>query len=64
MANILGANYTRPQGPWVKVFTYKPIKINNKWHWLTYVYKREKNRFLVRHQGYEFGTIFDVLRDS
>jgi hypothetical protein len=53
-----------PGGPWKPYYTWKPRKINNKWYWLTTVYRREKNIAVYPHQGYEFGDGFDVLKDA
>ena len=57
-------NLKGPGGPWKPYFSWKPRKINNKWYWLTTVYRREKNRVVYPHQGYEFGDQFDALRDA
>ena len=56
--------YKGPHGPWKKEFAWMPKRIKGKIFWLTDVYKREKNRFVVPFQGYEYGTILDVLRDA
>ena len=58
------ARLSGPEGPWQKVFAWKPVKINKKWYWLKTVYIREKSRFVFPHQGYEYGTILDVLRTT
>jgi hypothetical protein len=55
---------TGPQGPWQPYFAKLPIKIKGKWFWRSTVYRREKNRVVWPKQGYEFGTVFDVLRDA
>lgn len=60
----MSLNIRGPQGPWRPVFAYKPVKIKNKWYWLKTVYIREKNIVVLPHQGYEYGDVFDVLRDS
>ncbi len=59
-------NFSRgPQGPWESIFVWKPVKdIHGHWHWLKRLYRREKNRIVWPHQGWEFGTVFDVLRDD
>ena len=53
-----------PQGNWQPYYIWKPKKINGKWYWLTTVYRREKNRIVYPHQGYEYGNAFDVLKDA
>lgn len=62
-----------PQGPWKKVFAWRPRNINGRWYWLKPVFRRERNRFAVQvgmarignleSFGYEYGDIFDVLKD-
>ena len=54
--------YKGPQGPWQPYYTWKPRRINGVWYWLTTVYRRDKNKLVMPHQGYEFGDDFDVLR--
>ena len=49
---------------WEKRFAWWPIKIHDKWHWLTKVYRREIPKSYVNYDDwtrYEYGTIFDVL---
>jgi len=47
------------------MFVWKPVRdIHGKRHWLKKVYRREKNRMVWPQQGWEYGTIFDVLRDA
>ena len=57
-----------PQGPWKPYFTWRPRRINGRWHWLTTIYRRELNEYVWPPQGYEFGTgadfIIDALRNS
>lgn len=57
------AKYTGPQGPWEPWFAVKPVRdIHGQWHWLKRIYRREINRMVWPSQGYEFGTIFDVVK--
>lgn len=58
------AKFSGPEGPWQKVFAWKPVRINKNWYWLQTVYMREKSRFILPYQGYEYGTILDVLRTT
>ena len=56
--------YTGPQGPWELVFAWKPVRdIHGKRHWLRKIYRREKSRVIYPWQGWEYGTLFDVLKD-
>ncbi len=58
-------NYRGPQGPWESMFAWKSVKdIHGKRHWLKKVYRREKNRMVWPSQGWEYGTVFDVLKDA
>jgi len=57
-------NFRGPQGAWEKMFAWRPIKVNKHWYWLREVYRRERNKYVMPHQGYEYGTFFDVIRDS
>ena len=59
----MGIRFRGPGGPWKPYYSWKPRKINDKWYWLTTVYRREKNIAVYPHQGYEFGDSFDVLKD-
>ena len=56
--------YHGPEGSWLKYFTWKPRCINGKWYWLTNVYRRERNKLVIPHQGWEYGDDFDVLRTA
>ena len=53
-----------PQGPWKPYFTWRPRRINGRWHWLTTIYRRERNIAVYPHQGYEFGTGADLIIDT
>ena len=59
-------NFKGPQGPWEgPMFVWKPVKdIHGHWCWLHSVYRRERNRIVWPHQGWEYGNVFDVLRDA
>jgi hypothetical protein len=53
-----------PQGPWEPYFAWRPRQdIHGAWHWLGRIYRRERNRMVYPSQGWEYGTVFDVLRD-
>lgn len=54
-----------PGGPWEPVFAWKPVRdIHGQRHWLRRIYRRERNRMVWPPQGYEFGTVFDVIKDA
>jgi len=52
-----------PGGPWQPYYTWRPRKINGRWYWLATVYRRERNRMVWPHQGWEFGDTLDLLKD-
>jgi len=52
-----------PEGAWHRVFAWRPVKIHRRWYWLQDIFRREKNRFMLPHQGYEYGLAFDVIKD-
>ncbi len=63
--DISWGQWKGPQGPWESYFAWKPVKdIHGKHHWLKKVYRRECNRIVWPPQGYEYGTLFDVLKDA
>lgn len=52
-------------GPWQPEFAWRPRKdIHGQWHWLKQVYRRERNIVVYPHQGWEYGTAFDVIKDA
>ena len=54
-----------PQGPWLPCFAWRPRRdIHRQWHWLSKIYRRERNRMVYPSQGWEYGTVFDVVRDA
>ena len=57
-------NYRGPEGAWQLFFTWKPVRIRRRWYWLTTIYRREKNRIVWPHQGWEFGTRSDLIIDT
>lgn len=58
-------NFRGPQGPWEPMFAWKPVKdIHGKRHWLKKIYRRELNQYVYPPQGWEYGNMFDVLRDA
>lgn len=52
---------------WQKWRAWKPVQdIHGRWHWGKTVYRRKINTY-VNHDDwarYEYGTIFDVLKDT
>jgi hypothetical protein len=50
--------------PWTKWFAWYPVKVNGKHAWLKTVYRRynwAKSSLQPFGEGYDYGTIFDVL---
>lgn len=66
MGTTYQVKFRGPQGPWEgPMFAWKPVyDIHGQRHWLTRVYRREKNRMIWPQQGWEYGTVFDVLKDD
>ncbi len=63
--DIASGSWRGPQGPWKSVFAWRPRKdIHGRWHWLQRIYRRERNRMVWPSQGWEYGTLFDVVRDA
>lgn len=57
---------TTAKAVWKPWWAWRPVKIRNKWAWGKTVYRRKTNTY-VNHDDwaqYEYGTIFDVLKDS
>lgn len=53
--------------PWIKRYAYLPKTINGQRVWLTHYYRRvnvRTNIFGNRDEYYEYGTLFDVLKDN
>ena len=58
------SHYRGPEGPWHKYFTWKPRKVNGRWYWLSYIYRRDRNVAVYPHQGYEYGDMFNAIKDA
>lgn len=50
-------------GPWKKHFAWQSVCINDTSYWLTTVYRRQRIVAGV-DWGYEYGTIFDVMKET
>ncbi len=60
-----GLTWRGPQGPWQSMFAWLPVRdIHGHRHWLRKIYRRERNKYVMPFQGWEYGTIFDYLRDT
>lgn len=51
--------------PWQQWFAWRPVKIHGKRVWLKTVYRRCINTYVDFDDWsrYEYGTVFDVLKD-
>lgn len=47
--------------PWEKWFAWQPVEINGQRYWFTTVYRR---KLRTGYNLYEYGTLFDVLKDE
>ena len=52
--------------PWEKWFAWHPVKIHGKRTWLKTIYRRKTNTYVDYDNWakYDYGTIFDVLKDA
>lgn len=62
----MGLTRNKQLPPWEAWFAWHPVKdINNRWHWLSKVYRRsnwaKSDTFNIH---YDYGTAFDVIKDS
>ena len=50
---------------WAKWFAWRPVKINGKRVWLKQIFRRRITTYVDMDDWahYEYGTIFDILRD-
>lgn len=68
MGSSLGAGfvYSTKVLPWRKVFLWVPTNVKGKSRWLTHVYVRETvyREDMDFHSTYEYGNLFDVLKDD
>ena len=53
-------------GPWKEWFAWRPVKIKNKRIWMKKVYRRSINTYVDQDDWtrYEYGDIFDVLKEA
>jgi len=57
--------YKGPEGPWEPHFAWRPKKdIHGRWHWLSHIYRREKNRVVYPSPGWEYGTSVDAIIEA
>ena len=52
---------------WEKWVAWYPVKIDNKYKWMSTVYRREIKRYgdqRMMSPEYEYGTLFDVLKED
>jgi hypothetical protein len=52
--------------PWQSWFAWRPVKIHGQRKWLKTVYRRCINTYVDMDdwKRYEYGTIFDVIKDK
>lgn len=49
--------------PWEKFYAWYPVNVDGRLRWLETLYRRKAIYTIKGGQGYEYGTIFDMLRD-
>lgn len=69
MDNIIKAKVvSNPERePWVKWFAWRPVKVNGKHVWFRSVYRRPIPKTYATYDDwtrYEYGSLFDVIKDS
>jgi hypothetical protein len=53
--------------PWKPWFAWRPVKVNNHYSWFKIVYRRPIPKTYSTYDDwtrYQYGTIFDAIRDS
>ena len=52
--------------PWKKWFAWRPVKIHGRYVWFRTVYRRCINTYVDQEDWsrYEYGTVFDVLKEE
>jgi len=53
-------------GPWKPWFAWRPVKVKDKRIWMKKIYRRCINTYVDMDDWtrYEYGTIFDVIKDE
>jgi hypothetical protein len=58
---IIDVNYTPD---WKKWWAWRPVRVHGKWTWFKIIYRKKINTYDDDWVKYEYGTIFDVLRQT
>ena len=56
-----------PRKPWEQWFAWRPVRVNGKLKWMQKVFRREIPKDYTNYDDwtyYEYGTVFDAIRDS
>ena len=55
-----------PKGAWEQWFAWHPVQVNGKRKWMTTVWRRVHTYRddMNIYAGYEYGNIFDVIKDD
>ena len=69
MNRMMGSNYVARKmtlGPWKPWFAWRPVKFKGKRVWLKKIYRRTVNTYVDMDDWsrYEYGDIFDVIKDA
>lgn len=68
MEQVLDFNMSNSTSvPWEKWYAWHPVKVKGKWKWFKTVYRKynwAKSTEQPFGKGYDYGTIFDVLKDG
>ena len=60
------ATFTTPKYKWEKWFAWYPVKVHSKRAWMKTVYRRVHmhREDMEIYASYEYGDIFDVIKDE
>lgn len=67
MEELNEVHVPRKMHPWKEWFAWRPVKVHGKRVWLKRVYRRRPAHWSVEYDNwkrYEYGTVFDVLKDA
>jgi hypothetical protein len=58
--------HKRAHAPWRAWFAWHPVRVHGQWTWLKTVYRYCTNNYVDQEDWprFQYGTIFDVVRDE
>ena len=61
---VMGDGSSTAIQPWVKWWAWYPVRVHGHWVWGKTIYRKQPWLAHNNYPGYEYGTLFDVLRDA